>query len=648
LQRPGLLLMEGVVYAAFGSHCDKGQFHGFVVGVTTDGHQTPLFATEAGPSGLRGAGFWHSGGGIVSDGTGRLFLTASNGYSNAWGAPLPGHSPPQTLDQSVMRLDVQNDGSLAATDFFAPYDGPTLDTNNVDFGSGGPIGLPDCFGTTAHPHLLIAAGKQGRIYLLDRNDLGGYQQGPSQGDAIVSATDARDGLWSNPAVWPGEGGWVYIAPSGAPFQAFSYGFGTNGTPTLAPLGVTSDVFATFSGSPIVTSDGMTSGSALVWVYASPGAWGSGALRAYLPIPDATGTLTPIFQDVFGTSAKFAAPGVGDNRIYVGTADGYVLGYGATTSTSVSAKPVDFGMVRVGQTATRGVVVTASQATEIDAVASDDPTFFLAPGAPSFPAKLQAGASLTIPVGFSPAHAGGYAAALRLTTPDGLAAVSVQGSGQATGASLVVLPKSLAFEGIPPGQTEVLDLVLQNVGAAPMQFTTVVTPRAPFAVTGAPARGDVLPSGQSITLTVTYTPPSPGMYSDSLELASNGATRTIYLSGASATAGKLVLAPMTLDFGSVAVGSSKTLPFTVSDTGGTSLSISSSKPPDLGEFVANTSLGEGTKISGGGVITESVTFAPTSVGPAADNWQIGSTAGGTTSRINFTGTGIAGPVDAGIQ
>src|SRR5207253_271066 len=74
MQRPGLLLMNGVVYAAFGAHCDMGPYHGYVVGLGVGGKITTMFATEAGPSGVRGAGIWLSGGGLVADRPGTIFF----------------------------------------------------------------------------------------------------------------------------------------------------------------------------------------------------------------------------------------------------------------------------------------------------------------------------------------------------------------------------------------------------------------------------------------------------------------------------------------------------------------------------------------------------------------------------------------------
>ena len=137
MQRPGLLLMNGVVYAAFGGHCDRQPYQGWVVGVSTAGAVTAKWVTPANGS---GAGIWQSGGGLVSDGSGQIMLATGNGGTPS--SPTPGNAPPAGLGESVVRLAVGGDGKLHATDFFAPYDAQKLDSWDADFASGAPVALP--------------------------------------------------------------------------------------------------------------------------------------------------------------------------------------------------------------------------------------------------------------------------------------------------------------------------------------------------------------------------------------------------------------------------------------------------------------------------------------------------------------------------
>ena len=120
-QRASLLLMNGWVYAAFASHCDHGSYDGYVAGwnVGSPG-TTTLWADDIGVANKKG-GIWQSGGGIMSDGAGRIFVASGNGISPAKG---PGSNPPGQLAESVIRLQPQSDGSLKAQDFFSPRNAP--------------------------------------------------------------------------------------------------------------------------------------------------------------------------------------------------------------------------------------------------------------------------------------------------------------------------------------------------------------------------------------------------------------------------------------------------------------------------------------------------------------------------------------------
>ncbi|MEW1952850.1 ricin-type beta-trefoil lectin domain protein [Terrabacter sp. NPDC080008] len=327
MQRPGLLLLGGVVYAAFASHCDYGPYNGYLVGVdAATGAQTTMWSTEAGYANGKG-GVWQSGGGLVSDGPGRIILATGNGVSPTAG---PGSKPPGQLGDSVVRLQVNADGSLTATDFFSPANNAHLDQYDTDLGSGGPMGLPDGFGTTAHPHLLVEVGKDGRVFLLDRDRLGGMAQGAGGTDAVLQTVGPYRGVWGHPAFWGGNGGYAYTVTNGGPLRAFKVGVTTSGGPNLTAAGTTTDSWGYTSGSPVVTSNGTTSGSALVWAQYSTGSTGAGGqLRAYDAVP-VNGALGLRFFYPIGTAAKFAVPATSGGRVYVGNRDGVVSAFGLTT------------------------------------------------------------------------------------------------------------------------------------------------------------------------------------------------------------------------------------------------------------------------------------------------------------------------------
>jgi hypothetical protein len=226
MQRTGLLLMGGSVHLGFGSHCDHQPYVGFVVGVNASTRAMTLWATED-ASGDGRAGVWMAGGGPVSDGPGRIFVSTGNGVTPP---PAPGSSPPGELSESVVRLAVTGDGSLSAQDFFSPSNAAQLDQNDQDLGSGGPVALPPSFGTAAHPRLMVQVGKDGRVFLLDRDHLGGRSQGPGGGDDVLGVTGPFNGVWGHPGVWGGDGGYVYTVESFGYLRALKYGVTGAGLP----------------------------------------------------------------------------------------------------------------------------------------------------------------------------------------------------------------------------------------------------------------------------------------------------------------------------------------------------------------------------------------------------------------------------------
>ena len=353
LQRPALLLLNGVVYAAFGAHCDAGAYRGWVIGVSTAGVVKARFTTVVGTvSAGNGNGIWMSGGGLASDGPNRIFFVTGNGVGTEPG-PTASTAPSGNLVESVVRTDVQADGSLKAMDFFAPFNAYHM--ADADLSGGAAVLLPSQFGTASVPNTALVVGKEGTLYLMDRTKLGGFKMGANNTDAVLSEIPVNGTLRGHSAIWPGDGGYVYVNVTGGDvnnvgyrMRVFKYAPNAQGVPSLSLVGVAGvgttgngDDFGQYSGSPIVTSDGLTSGSAVVWVTSN-----TGALRAYSAVP-VNGVMNRLIEIGFNDQAKFTKPGVGNGRIYVGTDNGRLVGFGATASPIV-ASPVQFGTVTVGQ------------------------------------------------------------------------------------------------------------------------------------------------------------------------------------------------------------------------------------------------------------------------------------------------------------
>jgi hypothetical protein len=168
LNRPGLLLLNGIVYSAWGSHGDNDPYHGWLIG--HDAQTLALVSVfNTTPNGGRGA-LWMSGGAPAADVNGNVYIATGNGTFALTGSGSPGYG------DSVLMLTPS--GGLNVTDFFTPWNQATLDVTDADLGSGGVLLLPDQPGP--YPHLMVTAGKPGAIYLIDRDDMGGYQEcGPT-------------------------------------------------------------------------------------------------------------------------------------------------------------------------------------------------------------------------------------------------------------------------------------------------------------------------------------------------------------------------------------------------------------------------------------------------------------------------------------
>jgi outer membrane protein assembly factor BamB len=324
LQRPALTVVDGVVYAGFAGFCDTPDYRGWIVGISTSGSVTTKWTSESGqpsdpsPEG----GFWHAGGPITSDMSGQMLAVTGNGNVPPVGPvtqPAPG-----ALGQSVIRLAVQPDGSLLATDYFSPANADELNVMDLDIGSSAVELLPsEHFGTTTVPNLAVIASKQGSLFVLDRSFLGGRGQGPSGGDGVVQRIDGIGPMWSTPTFWAADGGYLYQTVAFHGLQAYAYGVDANNVPSFQLAG-SSGTVGYGSSSPIVTSDGTTSGSALVWIVAKSAS--GDQLRAYDAVP-VNGALNLRGAWPVGSFAKFNRITVTNGRVYVGTLDGHVLGFG---------------------------------------------------------------------------------------------------------------------------------------------------------------------------------------------------------------------------------------------------------------------------------------------------------------------------------
>jgi hypothetical protein len=330
MNRVALDLFNGYLYVAFGSHGDNGPWHGWVMAYNASTlQQTGIICLS--PNGF-GNGVWGSGAGLPIDTvykTGRLFLSTGNGSLTSY----PPLSSNVDYGDSIVRLDLAN-GTLTPGSAFTPFNQARLSGGDIDQGSGGELMLPDQPG--AHPHELLQVGKEGRILLLDRDNLGGYAPSGSYNTNIIQDISGQTaGLWSTPAYWNGH---VYMWGNGDVLKRFDL---TNGTLSTTPSS-TASVQALFPGaSPVISSNGTEDG--IVWAVRTDAynSNGSAILYAF----DANNPAAPIYEsdtnvsrDDAGPATKFVVPVVTNGKVYVGAAY-QVNVYGLLNGTQQAAPPV---------------------------------------------------------------------------------------------------------------------------------------------------------------------------------------------------------------------------------------------------------------------------------------------------------------------
>jgi hypothetical protein len=329
-QRPGLLLLNGIVYIGYAAHGDNGPWHGWILAYRgANLTQTGVWCTS--PNGI-GAGVWMSGAGLAADvptGSpyGRMFVATGNGDYTAT-KPYGGN---MDYGDSIVRLDLTN-GVPAVSDEFTPSNQASLNGADEDVAAGGVLLLPDQTGGTTHE--LAQVGKEGKIYVQNRDAMGGYNTG---GDTFVQEISGQTGgLWSMPAYWNNN---VYFWGSGNNLKSFAVSAGKLATTPTVDSGVNSG----FPGAtPAISANGTSNG--IVWGLRTDAYNSTGP--AILYAFDATNVATQLYnssqnscgRDTAGAAVKFVVPTVTNGKVYIGAA-GELDVYGLLNGMTQTATPV---------------------------------------------------------------------------------------------------------------------------------------------------------------------------------------------------------------------------------------------------------------------------------------------------------------------
>jgi uncharacterized protein (TIGR03437 family) len=317
LQRPGLILANGTLYIAFGSHADTGNYQGWLLAYDASTlKQTAVF--NSAPNGQQGA-FWHSGRGPAVDTNGDVYAATGNGDFDGVA----------NFSESVLRLAGPN---LSLLDWYTPEDWSDLNSHDDDVGSAGTILI-------ANTHLLLSGGKSGLLYLVEDDNmghLGANTTSTVQGVQVNSSGIFQMALWDKPAALPGAAPIVYeFEPYGSlkAFEIVSNQINSTILSQYAPA-----IPSAYTGLAL-SANGAENG--IVWL--TTGNYDIDGVPGTLHALDATDLSNELWnsdlnssRDQPGGLAKFAPPTVANGHVYVPTFSNAVSVYGPLNTAPTAA------------------------------------------------------------------------------------------------------------------------------------------------------------------------------------------------------------------------------------------------------------------------------------------------------------------------
>ena len=304
-QRSGLALVNGVVYIAWGSHEDILPYYGWLAGYRASDLTLVGTPFNVDPVDEWG-GIWMSGGAPAADANNNLFVITGNGEFNV---------AANEYGDSFLKLATPSTGPVVSS-YFSPSNQLNLQTGDQDLGSGGAAILVDQT-TGPHAHLVIGGGKDGALYLLDRDNLGGFS--PTNA-GIVQALALGHEIYATPAFWQNR---VYVGLVQGNLVAFDFDPAT-GLFGLTPSSQSATSYGFPGATPSISSQGTSNG--IVWTIER------GNTNAILHAYDANNVATQLWDstqgagNAAGVAVKFTVPTVANGKVYVGTA-GEITVYG---------------------------------------------------------------------------------------------------------------------------------------------------------------------------------------------------------------------------------------------------------------------------------------------------------------------------------
>jgi len=328
-ERAALVLLNGVVYTSWASHCDIPPYTAWVIGYN-EATLARVSILNLTPNGSDGSS-WGAGAGLAADAGGALYFLMANGTFdttlNFGGFPMDGD-----YGNAFMKLSTGG-GTLSVADYFTMSNTVSESAADQDLGSGGSMLLPPLADRQGNPrNLAVGAGKDGNIYVVDTANMGKFNA--SQNNIYQELPSAVGPVFSSPAWFNGR---LYYGGSGDTIKAFSFASGAFGS---SPSSQTALTFPYPGATPSISANGTSNG--IVWA-AENGA--TAVLHAYDANDLATGlynsNMAAKGQDHFGAGNKFIVPMVANGKVYVGTTNGVGV-FGLLCSYAIAPQGASFG------------------------------------------------------------------------------------------------------------------------------------------------------------------------------------------------------------------------------------------------------------------------------------------------------------------
>ena len=307
-ERAALLLANGTIYTSWTSHCDDAPYGGWIISyaqttLARNGVLNVAAHSSAGPA------IWMAGGGPAADASGNVYLLTANG---AFETTMDAKGFPSAQDYGNSFLKISSAAAgLSVLDYFTMSNEVAESNADQDLGSGGELLLPDLMDSTnTVRHLMVGAGKDGNIYVVDRDSMGKFNASSNKNYQTLTGA-LPGGIWSTPAYFSGT---LYYGNVSGTLKAFAISSAKLGT---APQSQSTTQFTYPGTAPSVSANGSTNG--IVWAHENTS---PAVLHAY----DATNLAHELYnsnqaaanRDQFGAGNKYITPIVADGKVFVGT------------------------------------------------------------------------------------------------------------------------------------------------------------------------------------------------------------------------------------------------------------------------------------------------------------------------------------------